>query len=44
MANFNKVLKKFREESFSERDKGFRFERLMSEIISNLLEYFFCNE
>lgn len=27
--SFNTVLEKFRKESFSERDKGFRFEKLM---------------
>ena len=29
MAGFDIVLKKYRENSFSERDKGERFERLM---------------
>lgn len=29
MAGFTKILEKFRKESLSERDKGFRFERLM---------------
>ncbi len=27
--SFNTILEKFRKESFSERDKGFRFEKLM---------------
>ena len=29
MATFTDILNKFRQESFSERDKGCRFERLM---------------
>lgn len=39
MANFNKVLKKFREESFSERDKGFRFERLIQAYLKTTTIY-----
>lgn len=39
MANFNKVINKFREESFSERDKGFRFERLMQAYLKTTTMY-----
>lgn len=39
MANFNKVLNKFREESFSERDKGFRFERLIQTYLKTTTIY-----
>lgn len=39
MANFNKVLNKFREESFSERDKGFRFERLIQAYLKTTTMY-----
>ena len=39
MANFNKVINKFREESFSERDKGFRFEGLMKAYLKTTAMY-----
>lgn len=39
MANFNKVLNKFRKESFSERDKGFRFERLIQTYLKTTTIY-----
>ncbi len=39
MANFNKVINKFRDESFSERDKGFRFERLMQAYLKTTTMY-----
>ena len=39
MANFNKVPNKFREESFSERDKGFRFERLIQTYLKTTTIY-----
>lgn len=39
MANFNKVINKFREEAFSERDKGFRFEKLMQAYLRTTTMY-----
>ncbi len=42
--SFNKVLEKYRKSSFSERDKGDRFERLMQAYLHclNYLINFFC--
>lgn len=39
MATFTKILNKFREESFSERDKGYRFERLMQAYLKTTTIY-----
>lgn len=39
MATFTKILDKFRKESFSERDKGFRFERLMQAYLKTTTIY-----
>ena len=37
MTTFTKIIDKFRREAWSERDKGFRFERLMQTYLNNLL-------
>jgi len=42
MSNFEKVINKYREESYSEADKGTRFERLMQAMLNTLPPY--CNE
>ena len=39
MATFTKILNKFRKESFSERDKGYRFERLMQTYLKTTTIY-----
>jgi predicted helicase len=39
MATFTKILNKFRKESFSERDKGYRFERLMQAYLKTTTIY-----
>lgn len=39
MAGFTKILDKFRKESISERDKGFRFERLMQTYLKTTSVY-----
>jgi len=39
MATFITILNKFRKESFSERDKGFRFERLMQAYLKSTAIY-----
>lgn len=39
MATFTQILNKFRKESFSERDKGFRFERLMQAYLKTTTIY-----
>ena len=39
MATFTKILNKFRSESFSERDKGYRFERLMQAYLKTTTIY-----
>lgn len=39
MTIFSKILNKFRSESFSERDKGFRFERLMQAYLKTTSVY-----
>ena len=42
MSNFEKVINKYREQSYSEADKGTRFERLMQAMLNTLPPY--CNE
>lgn len=42
MSNFEKVINKYREQSYSEADKGSRFERLMQAMLRTLPPY--CNE
>ena len=42
MSNFEKVINKYREQAFSEADKGTRFERLMQAMLNTLPPY--CNE
>ncbi|GBU25150.1 helicase [Fibrobacteria bacterium R8-3-H12] len=37
--SFEQILQKYREQSFSERDKGYRFERLMQSFLKTLPEY-----
>lgn len=39
MATFTTILNKFRKESFSERDKGFRFEKLMQAYLKSTAIY-----
>lgn len=39
MTTFANILNKFRRESFSERDKGFRFERLMQAYLKTTALY-----
>lgn len=39
MATFTDILNKFRQESFSERDKGYRFERLMQAYLKTTALY-----
>lgn len=39
IATFSQVLNKFRQEAFSERDKGFRFERLMQTYLKTTTMY-----
>lgn len=42
MSNFEKVINRYREQSYSEADKGTRFERLMQAMLNTLPPY--CNE
>ncbi len=39
MTTFTQILTKFRKESFSERDKGYRFERLMQDYLKTTALY-----
>ena len=39
MTTFANILNKFRRESFSERDKGFRYERLMQAYLKTTALY-----
>ena len=39
MSNFEKVINKYREQSYSEADKGTRFERLMQAMLNTLPPY-----
>ena len=39
MATFIDILNKFRKESFSQKDKGFRFERLMQAYLKTTALY-----
>ena len=41
ISNFNKILKKYRQKAFSERDKGDRFERLMQAYLQTDPKYAF---